>query len=138
AGKSSLLNALAKSDIAIVTDEAGTTRDVRQVPLDLGGQLYILLDLAGIRDTDSKAEAEGVRRARMAIADADIVIWLSAPDISDDLEPPDNALRVGTKADLGIVPGVDLSISSQTGQGMDELLARIIAQGDGLMQGEPS
>ena len=138
AGKSSLLNALAKSDIAIVTDEAGTTRDVRQVPLDLGGQLYILLDLAGLRETDSKAEAEGVRRARMAIADADIVLWLSAPDIPDNLDVPENALRVGTKADLGAVPGVDLSISTQTGEGMDALLARIIALGDGLMQGEPS
>src|SRR5690606_4183980 len=50
-GKSSLLNALARSDIAIVTDEAGTTRDVREVPLDIGGQLYLLLDLAGLRDT---------------------------------------------------------------------------------------
>ena len=138
AGKSSLLNALAKSDIAIVTDEAGTTRDVRQVPLDLGGQLYILLDLAGIRDTESKAEAEGVRRARMAIADADIVLWLVAPDIEDNLAPPDNALRIGTKSDLGTVQGVDLSISTQTGQGMDALLSRIIAAGNGLMQGEPS
>ena len=82
-GKSSLLNALAKSDIAIVTDEAGTTRDVREVPLDINGQLYILLDLAGLRDTDSKAEAEGVRRARQAIDQADIVLWLHAPDIGD-------------------------------------------------------
>ncbi|MCQ4187944.1 tRNA uridine-5-carboxymethylaminomethyl(34) synthesis GTPase MnmE, partial [Klebsiella pneumoniae] len=62
-GKSSLINALSRSEVAIVTEEAGTTRDVREVPLDLGGQLFILLDLAGLRETDSKAEAEGVRRA---------------------------------------------------------------------------
>ena len=83
AGKSSLINALARSDIAIVTDEAGTTRDVREVPLDIAGQLYILLDLAGLRDTDSKAEAEGIRRARSAIETADILLWLTAPDVAD-------------------------------------------------------
>jgi tRNA modification GTPase len=88
AGKSSLLNALAKSDIAIVTDEAGTTRDVREVPVDLGGQLVILVDLAGLRDTDSKAEAEGVRRARAEIARADLVLWLMAPDIATNEQPP--------------------------------------------------
>ncbi|HTO28149.1 MAG TPA: tRNA uridine-5-carboxymethylaminomethyl(34) synthesis GTPase MnmE, partial [Devosia sp.] len=104
AGKSSLLNALAKSDIAIVTDEAGTTRDVREVPLDINGQLYILLDLAGLRETDSKAEAEGVRRARLAIDQADIVLWLSAADLPDDrLQVENNArhIHIGTKSDLG-------------------------------------
>lgn len=138
AGKSSLLNALAKSDIAIVTDEAGTTRDVREVPLDIAGQLYILLDLAGLRETDSKAEAEGVRRAKLAIDQADIVLWLTAPNVADDTEPPERAIRVGTKADLGVTAGADLSISTQTGQGIDELLARISQRGDGLVQGEPS
>src|SRR5690606_28137999 len=63
AGKSSLLNVVARSDVAIVTDEPGTTRDVREVAVDLGGQLVILVDMAGLRETASKAEAEGVRRA---------------------------------------------------------------------------
>lgn len=138
AGKSSLLNALAKSDIAIVTDEAGTTRDVREVPLDIGGQLYILLDLAGLRETHSKAEAEGVRRAKLAIDQADIVLWLTAPDIADDMTPPEGALRIGTKADIRTQPYVDLNISTQTGQGMTELLAHISCLGDGMIQGEPS
>lgn len=137
-GKSSLLNSLAKSDIAIVTDEAGTTRDVREVPLDIGGQLYILLDLAGIRATDSKAEAEGVRRARLAMEQADIVLWLVAPDIVDDMAAPDGAIRIGTKSDLSATPGVDLEISVHTGQGIDELLARIADAGAGLNSGEPS
>lgn len=136
-GKSSLLNALAKSDIAIVTDEAGTTRDVREVPLDIGGQLYILLDLAGLRDTDSKAEAEGVRRARIAMEQADIVLWLTAPDIADEVTAPVGAIRVGTKSDLTAVADVDLSISVQSGQGVDDLLDRIAAIGAGLTTGEP-
>nr|WP_314256457.1 tRNA uridine-5-carboxymethylaminomethyl(34) synthesis GTPase MnmE [uncultured Devosia sp.] len=138
AGKSSLLNALAKSDIAIVTDEAGTTRDVREVPLDIAGQLYILLDLAGLRETDSKAEAEGVRRARAAIDQADIVLWLTAPDIENNMPAPAGAMHVGTKADIRPQPGVDVAISTTTGQGIDELLGHLARLGDGLIAGEPS
>lgn len=137
-GKSSLLNALAKSDIAIVTDEAGTTRDVREVPLDIHGQLYILLDLAGLRDTDSKAEAEGVRRAKVAIEHADIVLWLTAPDIEDNNKPPTGAIRVGTKADLGLLSDSDVSVSTLTGQGLNDLLARIGSLGATLTTGEPT
>jgi tRNA modification GTPase len=140
AGKSSLLNALAKSDIAIVTDEAGTTRDVREVPLDINGQLYILLDLAGLRETDSKAEAEGVRRARQAIEQADIVLWLSAPDLPAEAPPTPNPhhLSVATKRDLGNVPGADVSVSARSGEGLAELLARVEAIGQTLTAGEPS
>jgi tRNA modification GTPase len=140
AGKSSLLNALAKSDIAIVTDEAGTTRDVREVPLDINGQLYILLDLAGLRDTDSKAEAEGVRRARLAIDQADVVLWLTAPDVAD-LDPAQRAaahIRVGTKLDLGGVNGVDVEVSTTTGAGLDQLLNAIESIGRTLVGGEPA
>ncbi|MCS6757885.1 MAG: tRNA uridine-5-carboxymethylaminomethyl(34) synthesis GTPase MnmE [Candidatus Devosia euplotis] len=141
AGKSSLLNALARSDIAIVTDEAGTTRDVREVPLDINGQLYVLLDLAGLRDTDSKAEAEGVRRARLAIKQADIVLWLVAPDVSDVegdrlLRPAD--LRVGTKSDLGPTTGVDVQVSANMGIGIPALLAAIEAVGSAKAGGEPA
>lgn len=139
AGKSSLLNALAKSDIAIVTDEAGTTRDVREVPLDINGQLYILLDLAGLRDTDSKAEAEGVRRARQAIEQADIVLWLHAPDIAAATEAQgDRIIKVGTKRDLDTVPGMDIAVSAQSGAGLGELLQRIEAIGQTLASGEPA
>ena len=139
-GKSSLLNALAKSDIAIVTDEAGTTRDVREVPLDIGGQLYILLDLAGLRETDSKAEAEGVRRARLAIEQADIVLWLSAPDVQGEERPPEHErqLIVGTKRDIAAVADADIAVSVQTGDGLDELLARIEEMGKALAGGEPA
>lgn len=139
AGKSSLLNAVAKSDIAIVTDEAGTTRDVRDVPLDIGGQLYILQDLAGLRDTDSKAEAEGVRRATRAIDQADIVLWLTAPG-ENDLSPvplPHHHLRVATKIDLR-ASDLGLGVSAATGEGLDTLIAAITAIGQTLVGGEPS
>ncbi|WP_193337730.1 tRNA uridine-5-carboxymethylaminomethyl(34) synthesis GTPase MnmE [Devosia beringensis] len=140
AGKSSLLNALARSDIAIVTDEAGTTRDVREVPLDIGGQLYIILDLAGLRDADSKAEAEGVRRARAAIEQADIVLWLTAPDIADSDETlkAKADLRIGTKADLGKPVAAELPVSAATGQGLEELIAAIALIGASKTGGEPS
>lgn len=134
AGKSSLLNALAKSDIAIVTDEAGTTRDVREVPLDINGQLYVLLDLAGLRDTDSKAEAEGVRRARLAIEQADIVLWLQAPDIAatDDPLAERADITVATKSDLANAGNGDIAVSAMTGAGINDLLAAIETVGQGL------
>ncbi|KKB76242.1 hypothetical protein VW29_21115 [Devosia limi DSM 17137] len=128
AGKSSLLNALAKSDIAIVTDEAGTTRDVREVPVDIGGQLFIFLDLAGLRDTDSKAEAEGVRRARHEIERADLVLWLQAPDVEDDIPPVTGMPMwlVATKTDLAVDTELhDLAVSVRSGHGLDQLTARL-------------
>lgn len=124
-GKSSLLNALSKSDLAIVSDEAGTTRDVREVPLDIGGQLVIFVDMAGLRETTSKAELEGVRRAKNEIARADLVLRLEAPDAKGSDVTPDSqqlSWRVGSKIDLGAVGGnVDFEVSARTGQGLGEL-----------------
>ena len=139
-GKSSLLNALAQSDIAIVTDEAGTTRDVREVPLDVNGQLYVLLDLAGLRETDSKAEAEGVRRAQLAIENADIVLWLVAPDIEDIARPTVTVplLTVATKLDLQTIPAADVAISAKTNAGIGELMTALQKIGSGLVTGEPA
>ena len=77
AGKSTLLNRLAKREAAIVSPYAGTTRDVIEVHLDLGGYPVTLLDTAGIRPTDDPVEAEGVRRAEARAAEADLVLWLS-------------------------------------------------------------
>ncbi len=126
AGKSSLLNVLARSDVAIVTDEAGTTRDVREVPVDLGGRLLTFIDMAGLRETTSKAEAEGVRRAVGEISAADLVLWLVAPDVPEPALPPTTApvWRVGTKADL--MPSSEpLAVSTLSGAGLGELLARL-------------
>src|SRR6187401_2960884 len=78
AGKSSLLNRLARREAAIVSPYAGTTRDVIEVHLDLGGYPVTLLDTAGIRDSVDPIEQEGVRRARARAAEADLILWLSA------------------------------------------------------------
>ena len=128
AGKSSLLNALARRDVAIVSEEAGTTRDVIEAHLDLEGYPVILADTAGLRDTESKIEAEGIRRARKLAGEADIKVALF-----DGTQEPDNetktvmdkdAIVVLTKADLPQREGnlAGISVSSATGAGIDVLL----------------
>ena len=75
-GKSTLINQLARREVAIVSPHAGTTRDVIEVQLDLDGYPVTVIDTAGIRETDDPVEQEGVRRARARAADADLVLWL--------------------------------------------------------------
>ncbi|WP_376742328.1 tRNA uridine-5-carboxymethylaminomethyl(34) synthesis GTPase MnmE [Ensifer canadensis] len=130
AGKSSLLNALAKRDIAIVTEIAGTTRDVLSVDLSLAGFSVKLFDTAGLRETDETVEREGIRRARDVIANADLVLLLSENtegfNTLDDLAlTAVPVLRVATKIDRAgsdTIPGAEVSISTTTGAGMDQLL----------------
>ncbi|MFL5018771.1 MAG: tRNA uridine-5-carboxymethylaminomethyl(34) synthesis GTPase MnmE [Rhizobium sp.] len=126
AGKSSLLNALARRDVAIVTEIAGTTRDVLQVDLDIDGFLIKLYDTAGLREADDRVEMEGVRRARIALGDADLVLMLvdmTDPQIPDDLEQASPHVTVGTKKDLIDIAAdrYDLQISTATGEGLTEL-----------------
>ncbi|MDP1616211.1 tRNA uridine-5-carboxymethylaminomethyl(34) synthesis GTPase MnmE [Phenylobacterium sp.] len=105
AGKSTLLNALARREAAIVTATAGTTRDIIEVPMVLAGYKVILADTAGLRETEDEIEAEGVRRARTWGQGADLRIWLldGRADDSDQVpagaEP--NDLILATKRDLG-------------------------------------
>ncbi len=75
-GKSTLMNQLARREVAIVSPHAGTTRDIIEVQLDLDGYPVTVIDTAGIRDTDDPVEREGVRRARARAAEADLVLWL--------------------------------------------------------------
>src|ERR1700692_1895732 len=75
-GKSTLMNQLARREVAIVSPHAGTTRDVIEVQLDLDGYPVTVIDTAGVRDTDDPVEQEGVRRARARAAEADLVLWL--------------------------------------------------------------
>jgi tRNA modification GTPase len=128
AGKSSLLNALARRDVAIVTPEPGTTRDVLEVALDLGGYPVVLFDTAGIRPADSAAEREGIRRAQVAAEHADLVLWLAEP-CAPCLPAPSfeaQTWRVQTKTDLAAAgAGPDLAISSRSGEGLAELEARL-------------
>lgn len=128
AGKSSLLNALAKRDAAIVSEEAGTTRDVIEVRLDLAGLAVVISDTAGIRDTASAVEQEGIRRSLAAARDADLVLWLSE---TGDLKPPEGisretSLEIRSKADLQRESTADLlSVSTVTGEGLDRLVGEI-------------
>ncbi len=132
AGKSSLLNALAKRDVAIVTETPGTTRDVIEVHLDLGGYAVIVADTAGLRQTDEAIEAEGVRRALARAQSADLVLLLldgTAADPYDGL--PDGVaqrahLTVWNKADLPWPERREgLAISAKSGEGLAALIDTI-------------
>ena len=135
AGKSSLLNALARREVAIVTDVAGTTRDLVEVSLDLGGMKVLVIDTAGLRETQDKVERIGVERAVAAAGRADLVLELVAPDPSG-LPAIDGGwtaptLRVATKSDLGsVMPGFDHAISVVTGEGLGALVAAIAVRAE--------
>lgn len=128
AGKSSLLNFLAGREVAIISEEAGTTRDLLEVKLDLGGIPVYVTDTAGLRETDSSVEKIGVERARARMADADLVLLLE--DMSDPIavawdETPIRLWKIGTKADLkeGSSDNWSYRISTKNGEGLDKLLA---------------
>lgn len=138
AGKSTLLNTLSGRDAAIVSDEAGTTRDVISIRMDLGGIPANIMDTAGIRDHAGAIESEGIRRAVDAAKNAQISILVidgSRPGWSDDLVTmakltPGETLTLINKADIGIkgtLPEGAMAVSLETGQGVDEMIARLIA-----------
>ncbi len=132
AGKSSLLNALARRDAVIVAPTPGTTRDVVEVPLDLGGYPVLLADTAGLRDSRDAVEAEGMRRAlaRAEAADVRLVLYdAAAGAVPEALRPllGEGSLLIANKADLlsaGAAPE-GLAVSAQTGQGLDRLIAHL-------------
>jgi tRNA modification GTPase len=124
-GKSSLINAIAGEDRAIVTDIPGTTRDHIEVPLSLGGVPIRLTDTAGLRDTNDQVEAIGVERAGQLVEAADVLIWLGDPGAAPD-HP--RLIRVHAKADLpdrGAAPVGAVPVSSTTGEGLAELLEQV-------------
>ena len=130
-GKSTLMNHLARREVAIVSPHAGTTRDVIEVQLDLDGYPVTVIDTAGIRETDDPVEQEGVRRAKARAGEADLVLWLvdgvaSGPAVGGavpvwivrtkiDLEPP----RPGAG-------GFDFQISASRGDGVRELVSAVV------------
>lgn len=132
AGKSSLLNALAGRDAAIVSARAGTTRDVVEVRMILAGVPVTLADTAGLREATDEIEAEGVRRALARAGSADLRLLVFAADEEPDaatrsLRGPDT-LVVANKADLRALPLEDaIPVSARTGQGLEELRRRIEA-----------
>jgi len=128
AGKSSLFNALARREAAIVSDRPGTTRDVLELRYDLGGLPVVFLDTAGLRDVADEIEAIGVSRARARAERAALRLFLQAPDAPATgaeaglWQPGD--LRVWSKADRGNGPG-DVVVSVREDRGIQKLLSRI-------------
>lgn len=139
-GKSSLLNALARRDVAIVSEEAGTTRDVIEVKLDLDGLPLVVSDTAGIREASGKVEQEGIRRTLGRARGADLVLWVvDATDAETTRVPlppdlqPERTLVVVNKYDLldprvlQPLPDGALAVSALTGFGLDRLMRRLTA-----------
>ena len=136
-GKSTLMNQLARREVAIVSPHAGTTRDVIEVQLDLDGYPVTVIDTAGIRETDDPVEQEGVRRARARAADADLVLWLSdSPQLAIEHDGVAPIWTVRNKIDLeeagrslaeAAVSGQEsFQLSASRGDGVPELIAALV------------
>jgi len=134
-GKSSLLNTLAQRDVAIVSDIPGTTRDIVEVRLDVGGNLVLLQDTAGVRESDDQIELEGIRRSLAAAHGADLVLEIREASqiglaLNSDRVSDTRTLVVWSKSDLlsrGDIPVFSHGVltSSKTGVGIDTLLTKI-------------
>jgi tRNA modification GTPase len=130
-GKSTLMNQLTRREVAIVSPHAGTTRDIIEVELDLDGYPVIVMDTAGIRDTDDPVEQEGVRRARARAAEADLVLWLTD---ADGATPAGQSAAptwiVRNKIDLASTALTRsesmFAISASWGDGLGELTAALV------------
>ena len=158
AGKSSLLNLLARREAAIVSATAGTTRDVIEVHLDLGGYPVVLADTAGLRDSGDEIEREGVRRAKARAASADLRLLVVGADETGDWQRAVHDLAAGTEGwdaarDIVVLNKIDLlgdrqssveggvALSALSGRGLPELLARLersaaLVMSDGSSAGE--
>lgn len=135
-GKSTLMNQLARREVAIVSPHAGTTRDVIEVQLDLDGYPVTVIDTAGIRETSDPVEEEGVRRARVRAGEADLVLWLV--DSASGASEPEQWLEqssvpvwvVRNKADLSRGPSgtsdLLIAISAERGDGLPQLMALLV------------
>jgi len=143
-GKSTLMNAIAGRDVAIISPFAGTTRDPIEVALDLRGYPVILVDTAGIRATEDPIEQEGVRRALQRAEHADLTLWLDDGQQQGPAAAPGPALFVRTKSDIAggasySTSGAQFAISAKTGDGIDVLLDSIADLAvAGLSSGEPA
>jgi tRNA modification GTPase len=128
AGKSSLINALSQSERTIVTAIAGTTRDTIEVPLSIDGMPFMLVDTAGLRDSEDVVEAIGIDRARRELDRADILLWLGEAS-----GMPDGAVGLHAKADLDESIDGRPRVSAMTGEGVDALLALLADRARSLL-----
>ena len=136
AGKSSLFNVLSQSERAIVTDIPGTTRDVIETPIAIDGVPFVLVDTAGLRDSDDTIERIGIGRAADEIGKADILLWLGEAEGAPDHR---QLLILHPRADLPdrIHPPVGaLAVSSLTGKGIDLLTRELLARAEAILPGE--
>jgi tRNA modification GTPase len=130
AGKSSLLNALAKRDVAIVTAIPGTTRDLIEIALDLEGLKVVLTDTAGLRESHDVVERIGIDRALAAATRSDLVLLLSDGTAEEEFAPlPAGVERIAVRTKLDLsdtgAASYEMAVSSVTGQGLDNLVAEI-------------
>ncbi|MEO8142043.1 MAG: tRNA uridine-5-carboxymethylaminomethyl(34) synthesis GTPase MnmE [Sphingomicrobium sp.] len=136
AGKSSLINALTQSERAIVTDIAGTTRDVIEVPLAIDGIPFVLIDTAGLREGGDVVERIGIERAESELIRADILLWLGEPR---DAPVHPQLILVHSRVDQagrGATPSGSVSVSAVTGAGLPELTDTLKARATILLPGE--
>ncbi len=145
AGKSTLLNAIAGRDVAIVSAEPGTTRDLIEVAVDLGGLKVTLTDGAGIREAEGAVEREGVRRAQERAKTADLVLWLAASDETVTSESAAELWTIATKVDqaagaelIRFRNEADFALSGLTGEGVDVLVAALARWASARWSGEPA
>jgi tRNA modification GTPase len=134
-GKSTLLNALVARDAAIVSDVAGTTRDVIEIPIAFGGIAFLLTDTAGLRmDASDVIEGIGIERAQAAIAGADIVLWLGDEGVGGDHS---TLIEIAAKADLADdrprKSDIALQVSGWSGEGIAALIARLVVTGQAML-----
>jgi tRNA modification GTPase len=133
-GKSSLLNAMVGRDAAIISPEAGTTRDVIEAPTAIGGTPFLLTDTAGLREAGGQVEAIGIARAQEKVAEADILLWLGPPESCPDR---DGAILVQSKADLCSTAqrsgGVDHHVSVVSGEGLEGLTKALLERARELL-----
>ncbi|MEX1036016.1 MAG: tRNA uridine-5-carboxymethylaminomethyl(34) synthesis GTPase MnmE [Sneathiella sp.] len=128
-GKSSLLNALARRDAAIVSDEAGTTRDIIEVPMDLAGYPVTIVDTAGLRNSDNMIEREGVRRARARAERADIRLFMTT---ADSPGVPDEFADLLTEGDYRLVNKIDLVAKTPETEAVPRFFPLSVIEGAGL------
>ncbi|HEX8193254.1 MAG TPA: tRNA uridine-5-carboxymethylaminomethyl(34) synthesis GTPase MnmE [Allosphingosinicella sp.] len=129
AGKSSLLNALIQREAAITSEVAGTTRDVIEAPVSIAGIPLLLIDTAGLRDTEDRIESIGVERAEAAVAGADLVLWLGPPR-----QAPPNSIRISPKSDVHAIDlDADIAVSAATGHGLADLIALVLERSRGML-----
>ena len=158
-GKSSLLNVLAEREAAIVTSEPGTTRDVIEVHMTIGGFPVLMMDTAGFRKTEGAIEKEGMKRAVNRLNDADLILWLVDPSCTEQESTQDTSIlsslhkdesettvwRILSKADLtennnqNRAEDIEMAISSHSKEGISELISKIekLLQGDVAQHAAP-